>query len=766
MTRPAPLRYLLTSVLTALAIAALANSACLPEWQPFKGYSFINPDIVLYRSDLAAHFLNFRQVYEYYEQKGPPDVTENLEEWRQRVCQEATVADLHTIIYAADISLLEQMSYALRSSKPSLNAMGSGLASNSFVRYLFRHKCTEIIDYLIFAKKCEPYVTEGRAWDESSSRVTVLQQLATEGQEVFLGVKSHYLRLRYAYQILRLLHYASDYPAVLKAHDYLMPKIDNDPSVIEYWLMGHRAGALMALGQNVEASYLYAKIFDRSAGKRTSAHRSFRIKTDEEWQACLLLCRNDRERAALFLMRANTDGGRLVEEMAEIYELYPKHEGLALLLVREMGNLEKDLLGLDFNTNRAKNERFHRRPRKIAGGRVVALQTFVRRVLREKRVATPELWKIAEGYLELLAGNYYFAARSFKDARELVKSDTLRHQLETFELALKITALDKIDDQAERDIYDIRRSNEVFLSYPDFPNFLNDKLSHLYTELGIEGKAFMLRHNVRDLKVVLQAELIEDLLEICRKERKNPFEQLLVQHPDGSSIEKALIDMKATLLMQGYYVEAAYETFREIPEEEWDNYGLYSPFVERVKDCVRCPLPDTATVYNKAELLQKMIELDYQARAQPNADLQARNYYQLGLAWYNMSYFSYDWKMLDYFRSSVSIVRKKSGEEHNVVPVAKLPFGNREHFDTSKARFYFEKARMMSRDAELQAKCAFMAAKCEQSQFYQHRDKGATRTYDSFGLLKSKYAGTAFYARAIAECKYFQAFAANPTAGQ
>jgi hypothetical protein len=77
-----------------------------------------------------------------------------------------------------------------------------------------------------------------------------------------------------------------------------------------------------------------------------------RSRSDEEWKAALRLCQTDTERATLFAMRAGARDSRALEEMQEIYRLDPKNPFLEVLLVKEIQELEEDLLGVEFNDNR------------------------------------------------------------------------------------------------------------------------------------------------------------------------------------------------------------------------------------------------------------------------------------------------------------------------------------------------------------------------------------------------------------------------------
>ena len=229
------------------------------------------------------------------------------------------------------------------------------MAKNSFAQYLFRNKCFETIDYLIFAKRCEPYVVRPHTWpqEDFERNSEHMQQLIRLGKRDFMKTKSHYIRLRYAYQLVRLAHYAKDYEQVLTLYDFLMPKTDNAPSIIEHWIEGHRAGALKSLGQNVEAAYVFSRVFEKCPSKRESAFRSFHIRTNEEWEQCLLMCKDDHERANLYVLRANAEDAVILEELEKIYALDPHNENLELLIVREIKKLEKTCWGTPLTTKRA-----------------------------------------------------------------------------------------------------------------------------------------------------------------------------------------------------------------------------------------------------------------------------------------------------------------------------------------------------------------------------------------------------------------------------
>jgi hypothetical protein len=730
---------------------------CGPVFIDFRGYSFINPSLLKLPTERAPFFLDFKQVYENVRS---PRVTQrqgNLEEWQQRLCDEPKIDDIKAVIYTSNLTDLQMLRTAI-GRKAGTGSLPYGWKGNTMVSYLKQFKCLEVIDYLIFAKRCEPYVVSSDAWEPAPRDGITMQRLIDQARQLFLDVESHYLRLRYAYQMIRLAHYAKDYQQVLELYDWLMPKTDNDPSIIEDWIEGHRAGALLKLGNRVEAAYIFSRIYDQCPSKRTAAYRSFDIKTDEEWQQCLLLCKDDHERAALYALRANGSKSKIVEEMANIYDLDPTNEHLELLLVKQMHELEKDLLGLEFNDQKKHNARYYNRPGKAAGQTVIDLQKFVRQVLDRKQVDNLELWQVAEFYLEFLAGNEYYARRTLDKLKDNLRNKDLRQQLEVWELAFRIATYPTITDDIEEEIGNMKRLNPIFEAYPDFEDFTNDKLSYLYQMEAHPGKAFRIHYPLEAMLPNPQLDIIEDLIEVCDKPSRHYLERKMVERGD-STIKNDLLDIMGTLELQRNNLEAALEIYKDIGRTNWDDYGVFDPFIERINDCVHCPLPDTFTLYNKGEIIETIRAKEYDARS--SIEKGGWLFYEIGIAYYNMSYFGHAWEVTDYFRSGSSLSRYALENKDHVMPHYYYPFGNKENLDCTIALDYFERALQLSRNKnpELAARAAFMAAKCEQNNYYINRFNGQARTYYYFNMLVDEFWNTDFVQnRVIKECKYFEAY--------
>ncbi|MEL6275195.1 MAG: hypothetical protein AAFU03_08840 [Bacteroidota bacterium] len=724
----------------------------------FYGYRFLDPGIASFDREYALFFASFDEIYEeYFEDQDAIQMRDNLEEWHERYCQGVAIADLQALIYGRSENRLQQLLAIIRRPDSRLVDLSPNLRTNSFARHLLKHRCEEVVEYLIFAKACEPLVgTNRNRFGAQSADVNAMRRLIETGRSLFINVKSHYIRLRYAYQIIRLAHYLNDFDQVLSQYEFLMPKVDADPSLIYYWIKGHYAAALLHTGERVRAAYIYSRIFEECPSKRESAYLSFSINSDEEWKELLLLCKNDHERANLYILRAQGKNARLVEEMRSIYTLEPKNRALELLLVREMQKLEMDFMGTDFNPRKQSNLAIGI-PRSGAKERLINLQQFVIEVVRDNKVTRPKLWQLAAGFLELVAGDYFYAQQTFANLLPQVKNDTLRQQLDIYQQVLGVLSLEALDDSTERRYFRLLTDEELYATYPDFRKLVNDKFREVYSKSGKSGKAYLMTYGLDALKRNLDIRLINELKQIAVDTNRNGYDRRLLLERAGEEALYDLIDMEATYYLQRGQVRAAYQIFREIPSTNWDNYGNYTPFIPRLNDRVNFRISDTLRPYNKGEMMARMLELEEEAGTATDNDEAARKYFAVGLAFYNMSYFGYNWRAADYFRSGTSANRVKQSANSDFVftDYNDGPLGNFENMSMERAYYFFERARTRADDPEIAARATYWCAKTERNQFYTTGQPGGRRPFGYFKILADHYSSTEYYERVIEECKTF-----------
>lgn len=743
-------RYLIP-LLLLLPVGLLAD--CDPS---FYGYQFLNPAVVEYDSQLSPFYREFRA---YYPELGKSEAEyrkeDNLEEWYERYCEQVNIADLEKTVYGSSTNDLQALLRVLGRAKTSVQDLPDRLRANTFTRHLMQYRCTEVVEYLLYAKAAEPHVGRLAARTRSQSRRTNMEELIEEGLEKFRRTKSHYIRLRYAYQLIRLAHYLKEYAYVLELYDYLLPKIEADPSLIYHWVEGHRAGALQALGNYPESAYLYSRVFANCRSRRESAYQSFKIRTDEEWRAASNLCANNRERATLHVLRAYNSRAVVLEEMAAIYTLDPASGALEPLLMRELKELEADLLGLDFNPRKRDNARAGR-PRPAAARRLIELQGFVNKVVNAGDARTPELWALARGVLELLGGDYFYARQSLAKIRRS-DNDSIREQALIFGELTDLLALNRMNDSIEQYYYYLLDDEEIRAKYPDLSAIVSDKLEAVYYGTGRKGKAGLLQYGFDAIQKNPELSVLTELKNMGDSILGNRFDRTLLKERIGPEPQDDVNDLLGTYYLQRGQWETALEVFKRIPAARRDDYGRFSPFVKQFKDRVNYRPAGTIPDYNKVELLERLMALEDEARSTTNDTVATRNYFNIGLAHYNISYYSYNWRFADAFRSSASGLRATQKYFPNwVFPHPEAPFGNKENFNMDRARYYFERALSRSPSPEASAEATYFAAKTERNQNYA---AARARSFGYFRNLKDNYASTRFHQKVIEECRTYAWFA-------
>ena len=700
-------------------------SACQFKSQNLNYFPLIQSFIVNPTAPASPYFTSFKDIYLKFGKQTILQPNENINEWYERFCEVAPLSDIEWLIYQSDLSDIQELKNAVIQN----TGLITYLRTNKFARHLVKNKCLETIEYLLFAKKCEPFVTADKdVWQTKKPDIQNMEALIQEGTKEFLTIESHYIRLRMAYQIIRLAHYSGQYSKVKYLYNYFTPKINHAPSTIQYWIEGHYAGALKALGERAKAAYFYARVFHHCPAKRESAFLSFEVRTDNDWLSALSFCENDQERTALYALRASFRNSRAVDEMIAIYSLHPKSNYLESILIQEIEKQEK----------------------KPVVEYIKKLDTFVKQVIDEKKVAHPEIWLLALGYLKYLNNDYFEAKLAFNAVTEYTQSKALQEQIAIFNMAIEIKEWEKINEEVAQRIWEFQSENEVFNRYPTLQSLLSKQVFQNLKNHGNPGLAVLYKFGFNAVKVNPSEEVIRDIKELAKKEIINPFEKSLMVL-SKKQFNTEIQALYATWLMTLNEWEAAEKAWEEIPLADIELFGKSNPFVERLNECVHCPVKSNERQLTKPQIVAEMLKLQYDIKA--NRTESPQYYYKMGLGLYNMSYFGYAWNVVDYFRSGSSLKAERLENASDRMNHPLFPNGNRENIDLSKALGYFEKAITLSTDKELSARATFMAARCEQKM--SHVTKTANkRRY--FALLKTKYKDTQYYDKVIESCKYFK----------
>ncbi|MCC7245809.1 MAG: hypothetical protein IT269_09030 [Saprospiraceae bacterium] len=751
------------------------NGGCNGPSQ-FYGYTFLLPEIINSNAAYAPYFLRWDDYYQRYYFNRDIQKEENIAEWKGRFCDIATEEDIEYLVYKSDLSELSRL-YSAATDKTRKTTLPPRLAGNSFAEVLMENGCSEAISYLMFAKKCEPYVlAPGDGWRESDRDTASMYALVREGLGRFKNTESHFVRLRYAYQIVRMAHYLRDWQYTVDLYNYLMPKVERKrKSIIFYWTLGHLAGALLQLGHYPEAAHRYSVIFRNCASKRESAHRSWLIRNDDDWKKALKLCESDAEKSTLHLLRAGESHTYAVPDMETIYNLEPANPQLELLLVSDVQELEKIYLRT-WVTDKKKGKADGSIKREAAAQHLLDLQKFVRRVMREKSASNPNLWRGMLGYLELLSGDRYAASKTWdrllidlkkNDGEALAANNVMRKQIETWRILADILNLDTDAEKADEMAFEIRRKNG-FADNPNFEPFLQEWLSAAYATQNRPGRAIIAAYPPSALGLNPDMKALDDILALASQNDPVLLEYAMQMDTNPDRIKAYFLELKGMMMLANGEPEAAVAVMRTISPTEQARMPKFTPFREVFDDKVHRSGQDSLML-NRLEIARKIIDYELKAKgaAALNSPAAAWYNYLIGMAYFNMSYFGQEWRALDNFRSGYNQLRLASGP---VFPLRNSPLGNRENTDVSRALEFFEKARKQAVNNELAARATYMAARCQQKMYYCSPD--CRYRYGSelipvipadystnYERLIRLYSKTDFYAERIKSCKWLEAYA-------
>jgi hypothetical protein len=741
------------------------TGACDPGAPTFSGYTFLLPDIVNKNAAYAPFFTTWDDYYERFYFSQDIQRADNIAEWIERFCGLPLPADVEYIVYrASENELLALRDVAVV--KGEAAQLPYTMGGNTFAEVLAYNGCTEAIDYLVFAKQCEPHVGSGDGWTRAERDKEFMLSLVEEGKARFMQTKSHFFRQRYAYQIVRLAHYAGQWQQTVDLYNYLLPKYDRPkPSIVYYWTLGHLAGALQRLGKTAEAAYRYSIIFRHCTSKRVQAFRSFHLQDEKDWARALRLCQNDTERATLYLLHAGTSRTYLVEDLETIYRLDPESPHLELLLAGTVQQLERVFLRTPV-TERKYGSKRRVEQREAAAKRLLALQKLVRRVAKEGQTPNPKLWQALTGYLDLLAGDRYAAQKTFDLLRGALNKrqdydQVLLRQLDVWELLREILDLDGSSATVDQAQFRIR-SYAIFKTVPSFEPFLQDFLSARYAESAHPGKAILAAYDPSAIMYNPRPDVLDDLLNVARSSDPTLLERAMQIDTNPNQIIARLLEIKGAYLFSVGQPEAALSVLREIPATEELRMPRFSPFREIFDEKIYRPVTDTLLL-TRQEIIEKLLDYEFRAKAAVamKDPVGSWYYYLIGLGYYNMSYFGYEWEAMDFYRSGHNWSRLAQGP---IFPLRNSPHGNRENTDVSIALGFFEKALAEARNPELAARAAFMAARCQQKQWFCHPDCTYRPGSKLVPILPEAYRGnyarlkryqnSDFYKQIVQECKW------------
>ncbi len=745
-------------------------------WEPMPDDYYNIFDHKLFKLPLLKPFFLSDNDFFDYDRTGPlsPE-TANLKTWLKHFKNLPTIDNIDDIIYKSDKNDLIKIKEFLETGNP--DSLKSKYENNTLIEYWKRHDYKSDLNYLIYAKECEPYVYIDDAWKPRNMNPEKMTELSKAGEGSYLKCKNNFLRDRYVYQMVRLLHYSGKYREAIDMYDKYFENGKHD--LIQYWALEHKAGCLYSLKKYAEANLLFARIFNDCPSRRITCACSFKYGSDSLYNATLKLCGSTGEKTALITLAAYRSGEVNVDAMEKIYELDPKSNYLELLLERSISEMEREILPPRYDIL----EEYGVDYKYEITGPFKKLAEEVSKIAKENKTKHPYLWYFAAGYIYTLSDESSKAEEFYVKAKQLCPTNDLSYinRIKIAEIISSVNALTKIDKDAEAELYtelSWLRNNRDLVKLKS-----KDAFYYIMSILGAKYKA---QNDTIKWNLCMGAKLITDDwwnytnkpalgYRLTKDYYREPLQQIydFIETKNLSLFEKFLVDnycydefslreiIGTKLLLEHKYNEAVKifnpdgyydyldDNFKKLPAD---------PFIIHINDCHDCDYVGRRDrTYNKLTFAERMAELENLAKT--DTSNKAKYFFLLANGYYNTTMYGNNWWAIVY-----------SQLNHGFYENISLNLPN-EFYDCSTAQEYYTKAMNAAKDSEFAAECCFMASKCEQNTFYYRVEKDSINIYDEkkyfglkskyrnyFKILKDKYAKTKFFKEAIEECKYFNEF--------
>jgi hypothetical protein len=735
--------------LAALVLSTFSTVSACAWSEDWEGafYRFFEPDYASLDAYKPFHF-TFDRLYDYELLDDKTSESANLASWKTYLGSDIPTADIRLLVYDYDLDMLESIKEGLTKGR----ALPVEIANNAIAKDWKVNKRREILDYLILAHQAQPLCTFAYdPWSEEERNLEGAQPIIDAAKLGNKNAPDQFLKLRYAYQALRLEQYSDQTEAAIETYQRLvLPNVSGD-KLIASWSQAHYAGCLRAKELEAEAAYQFSRVFDECPSRRIQAWYGWRILSDEIWEATQSKCKNNHEMSVVYFLRAFSANAISMEDMQHIHELDPGSTLLDVLLLREINKLENELLGSPYSKDIPVYKR-------LSKGSATELHDFVIRVLQSGKMHDRNIWELASIYLQFLNGDTQGAAASLATRQATLTGDgAVKGKL--LDLVFRIGGAKAVDRSFENSIYkDFTNLSAKIgeVQAEELGRFRDDAFAWLYEAQGENAKALLARNRTYDLyNYPINLDLVNEMIAFNAKEDKTLYEKDLLKRINSEgSTDDFLLDLKGTGLLGRNLLPEAIKVFQKISEgyRKSDQFQLEAdPFQTAKIDVVHCTNCGKGK-YNKLSYVEMVVGLQQKAISVP--DQAAETYLQLGNAYYNTTYFGPAWQAKDYYRSGGSWYSLGVNDEYFTFNIDTFE----ENVDMTLSRDYYAKALAAAKDKEFAALAVFMMAKCELNQAYIDGAENFNDYRKGFALLKSSYRKSSLYKGLIKECKDFAAY--------
>lgn len=802
-------KYLLltSSIALTIPVAKFLN-ACAGGEDPYDYFaSFFLNDINRDPAYQSFRFTSYLTYYdEWWDSNTDADTAladENVAAWQIFLGTGVPRADIDSFVYRFSYTDLKALYQSIEKNTPA--TLPKAVANNGMTKWFRDQRDLEALGYLMYAKQCEPQVSGADAWDTPERDSLKMTKLIKNGLQLHAAAKQDFFRWRYAFQVMRLAFYSGQNQKTLELYEELIGN-KTGAGYIYARVLGLKAGAMYRTGKKQQAAYLYSKVFDLSDDRKRSAHISFNWAVNANSQKVIPLCKNDHEKAVVYIMdglyNSESDKQSMAELMQQAYKLDPAIRGLDVVMTRAINQLEAAFLDEKLRAgrniyalngygyyndseiptpNQDRSPEFRRELKNLAD--------FAGSVARAGNNGSPAFWYLAQAYVQLLNQNNSEAYSSLQQAEKLKLTQRQKDQANIIRALYYVYQKPTLTAASEADLLPL-------LQWLQTAKQKDQRLEKVYNYLlnGVLASAYLKQKDTTKMVLSLsklsspqpfgvqdygdgyteayavdftdEAGSFLQTMSMAQLQQtknfvlsggSNGFEKWLISNNLYSP--SVLSEMEGTRYLRMLDFANAVKAFQQVKKEELKERLLPDPFVLHLRDVQRWDRHDSANSYTKLRFAQEMAQLSQQANSN-RAEAAQQFLYGLGL--YSMTYYGRASHAFTYYRSGSDGRAYYASEDRK-----RLRAGYQNYYSVQEAAKYFEAAARNATDPELKAKATYMLAMCWQKNI-QPRDAGKN-LYDYNGkeyyqdALKNPYFaalkemnGTGFYKEAVTRCTYLR----------
>ena len=766
---------LICSIAGVVGIIKLAE-ACGGYFDPYEEASFFLSSVNNKPVFLPFYYTGNSATYNDEEQQSILNIQNdvNRKSWKKYTTNAVPDADIDSFVYRFNGADVQHIYEHIR--KGYTLKVPSVVAANKFTQWLISHKDYEAALYLAFAKTCEPHAAEPEytwnertySYDTKKRDSATMQELVHEGIKRVMNTQNSELKLRYAYQTMRMAFYSGEYAQTQMLFNTLVAPSHH---FLYYRCLSLRAGALYKTNKKAEAAYIYSHVFDSSDEMKEQAHISFRWATNGNLKKVLPLCRTNHQKAVLHLMKGmydfDGDTKTMFASLKNAYALDPTTNGIDVLMTRIINKMEYHLIQEILKPDPANKTLY------------AQLISFTQRAATDGKNGTHTYWRLATSYLYLAGGDGQNCKKQLDLAsKNMSAKESVVHNTITALYLVRKTK--KITGTTEADLLPILQQMETRnkgVNYYNSDYYLmmvhllskaylqqQDTIKALfciskyfsgtrgYTNYGVYGPFYFEGWNLMENMSIAQLQQTENFL---NKNTKTPYEQWLANKPAITA--GILNEIAGTKYIRLHQFTKATVLLQKVLDSLLQKWVLPDLLVSHISERSEWNKSDSGVLYNKLTLARRMADLQAKLDENPN---DARAAYQFANGLYSISYYGKAVHAHSYYRTSSDYKGYYQSKERK-----NIGYEDKQHFGLSEAEHYYKLAFENSTDPEVKARCLFMAAKCWQKNCpindsidYYNIDPNMyyinALKNPYFASLKKGYSNTSFFKNADNNCSY------------